>query len=1482
MAQLNDLLVLGNSNLLGALNVFGKIIGSLEGNADTATKLKTPVKINGTDFDGSANITTNAWGTSRAIKIADASKTNVGTSVGADGSEDIQLLLPSTIKATLSGNASTASKFNSARTITLTGDVTGSASSDGASGWSIDTTVANDSHEHSIYVLKTGDTMTGTLIMKPAGSGNAGGKIQLAAAQEATTKAGTTIDNYNSTLRIYGINSADGTTKKDGKTLTINPYGATVSGDYSYSGVKFIVNKDGGFYFDNGSYTDKRAIWFAEGDNNAAAMIIGAGGLLVIGGGESATNFYNLKDGDGNPLTAVTQESTYITADDNIYFYTKCNTIGNRLGVILDTSRKFYPLATGTDTKGDYGSLGTSSFRWGSGYIAAIYGDGIGTKSSPWSTGFVKAMTVTSLQPDTFGVTNATTTIGTASTPFAKGYFTTLSNGTVNYATVTDVDNAIAALVDEAPAALDTLKELADALNNDGSFAANVIALIGGVREDLTSHTSSKNNPHEVTAAQVKAVKLSGDTMTGNLTMVGSNPYVAFAKDSSSTTKGYVQYLASNNTMGFGFGIAKSLVIDTTGNVTFVSGATVTPRENKKGSIGTSSYQWKDMYASTFHGELDGVANSALILQNPQDIEISGDVVGKFEKFDGSAKAAITVTRRRASVGQSSSTTTNPWYKVASISLTTNYADQEIVFKVNTGFSLNTASGILRAHVRTNNDKKVESAHLYWEYANSGIDPDKFVLVYPTTASPTIELWAKVDVAYMGYHFDVLAEHSRTGADQKWTLYNTWAAGSTASLDSAKTQLKSSYLTTSNTANKATNDSDGNPINTTYLKRSGGTMTGNIVFDTGGTAECVSVYKTNRKTSGSTNGWAYCPVTFKGADDKAFAYFGAFGSGDALTHLYIGTGEYNATNNLRIAPSGLVTANTLKVESTSTFTGDMTVKADMYLKHPSSRYFEIYFQNNAGATVGKIQHDVGNATTMQTSQFSFWEYSAQKTNDATMTDYYERYNLPASTDGLTESKTYSILTTKSTVTVAQGGTGNNSMTSNRLVWTETPSGGSVRMTAGYHYASSTQVGIGYTSAPGTYLFGVNGITGLAGHLYLTGAAASSSTSNTSQIVFGTNNNVHVAISSNTGAVIINPSLSGTDSQVVLSTAGTSKIQKGLQVSVSGSADAVALEVTGKATISNTLTVNNNIYTTGTLYVGNPTTDTTSPGVGIKVHDLRKVTPTPGMFGAQQANFYFDEITTNFGDASKTATRWAGILHMKGWKDDYAAWELAGNAHNTSLNDTLKYRQGKGTTWGEWQTIITNTNFTTYLNDAYVNVSGDTMTGPLIINYTTDANGTANNGPALVVGGTRTTAHIEIDNNEVMAKKDGTTTDSLYLNNDGGKVYVGSGGLQVNSMLTISNDNYTESRIHFTRKSYNYFTTNTSGSFCFIANGKTQDVPYGELVISNNKVYPGTTDLVSLGSAANQWDQTFTKSMVVDNNVAITYISSSDTLEISFI
>lgn len=56
-------------------------------------------------------------------------------------------------QTTITGNAGTATKFNSSRTIQLTGDITGSATTDGSSGWSITTTIANKGVANGVATL---------------------------------------------------------------------------------------------------------------------------------------------------------------------------------------------------------------------------------------------------------------------------------------------------------------------------------------------------------------------------------------------------------------------------------------------------------------------------------------------------------------------------------------------------------------------------------------------------------------------------------------------------------------------------------------------------------------------------------------------------------------------------------------------------------------------------------------------------------------------------------------------------------------------------------------------------------------------------------------------------------------------------------------------------------------------------------------------------------------------------------------------------------------------------------------------------------------------------------------------------------------------------------------------------------------------------------------------------------------------------------
>lgn len=118
----------GKATFNGGLS--GTLTGSLSGNATTATTLQTSRTINGTSFNGSANITTSYWGTTRTFYINDPSGAHYN-SYSVNGSGNVDMYLPSTMtgfssitsttfSGSLSGNASsasTATKLTNTRTI---------------------------------------------------------------------------------------------------------------------------------------------------------------------------------------------------------------------------------------------------------------------------------------------------------------------------------------------------------------------------------------------------------------------------------------------------------------------------------------------------------------------------------------------------------------------------------------------------------------------------------------------------------------------------------------------------------------------------------------------------------------------------------------------------------------------------------------------------------------------------------------------------------------------------------------------------------------------------------------------------------------------------------------------------------------------------------------------------------------------------------------------------------------------------------------------------------------------------------------------------------------------------------------------------------------------------------------------------------------------------------------------------------------------
>lgn len=141
--------------------------------------------------------------------------------------------------------------------------------------------------------------------------------------------------------------------------------------------------------YNSGSRTST-PIAITDGDENGAMMTIGGtGGLTILGAGESANALGALiatDDGFSIPATesgkfGYTSEHLILSADSNIYFFTNCNAVADRKGIVLSTGLNLYPDTTNT------GNIGTSSYKWAGMYATVFHGDLDGNASTATSAG---------------------------------------------------------------------------------------------------------------------------------------------------------------------------------------------------------------------------------------------------------------------------------------------------------------------------------------------------------------------------------------------------------------------------------------------------------------------------------------------------------------------------------------------------------------------------------------------------------------------------------------------------------------------------------------------------------------------------------------------------------------------------------------------------------------------------------------------------------------------------------------------------------------------------------------------------------------------------------------------------------------------------------------------------------------------------------------------------------------------------------------
>lgn len=82
-----------------------------------------------------------------------------------------------------------------------------------------------------------------------------------------------------------------------------------------------------------------------------------------------------------------------------------------------------------------------------------------------------------------------------------------------------------------------------------------------------------------------------------------------------------------------------------------------------------------------------------------------------------------------------------------------------------------------------------------------------------------------------------------------------------------------------------------------------------------------------------------------------------------------------------------------------------------------------------------------------------------------------------------------------------------------------------------------------------------------------------------------------------------------------------------------------------------------------------------------VIDRRADNPTPASYETKTITTFF-----NASNGMPSSNWWSGI-HVKGWGEGYATWELVGPSSTDNTNNRLYYRDGKGSSWAtDWKGI----------------------------------------------------------------------------------------------------------------------------------------------------------------------------------------------------
>ena len=830
--------------------------------------------------------------TARNISIADADSTNVGSATSFDGSSAVTLKLPATIKATLNGNASTATTASKLSTVSKT-----------AWGQTFWTSGGVPTSISGALSSVTNITMSGYIKI---------GDAYL------------TYDSTNNAIRVS--KNADGT-------------GA--ANFYALGGVSAL---GAGSSCSGGSGVDMTTVWAAL--NNPTTEQINASHLSTALSGYATQSWV--------------QGQGYLTSHQSLANYATKTWV----------SQTYLPLTGGTITGNliiggsDIPEVADNLLNYASVHSIKFYRNGFLIPYQMDNTndgGFFRVRGTTE--------DNVVCEIGTwddsgSGETIQFNYYPTTSTINPTYSVSVPKATGTLALTSQIPTKVSQL-------TNDSGYLTPSNSSVSKSGETLTVKINNVTQSLTNTIYSAGAgLRLNGTTIISNAPRVAKDSKVFGGQNTwimEEYASGANYNLPSNawyhimSTQGVDTGYGTQLALGMT-----TEGAYYRKYDNRTWTAWKSLINTDTTYSAGTGISLSGTTfsnsgvRSTTINGNYLRVNTNGtntDLTIPYASYAKELYNAVYV--------DSGNTVTYPWRRIATTGLiTNNYNDTEATILIR-HWRDEGVSAILKISLRTNtlSSGDASSAHAVWLVRSQNYPASNVkIALYSVQGKAYADVYLKATTLERMY-INVIANNGWTfkssqegdNGTNPVEAYTSIEAAATALYGVAYTSITDSYDV--GIVSRAISDSDGNAINTTYLKRSGGTMSNTNVV-TNLNADLLDGY---HLTSDNTKPWGHIP--FIGTDGvmevgKYFDFhFDNTTGSDFSTRLWC-TGNHHsdvrlpsATGTLALTSDNVASATKLQTARTlwgQSFDGTGNVNGKITLTYNADEQLRISASYTSG------------------------------------------------------------------------------------------------------------------------------------------------------------------------------------------------------------------------------------------------------------------------------------------------------------------------------------------------------------------------------------------------------------------------------------------------------------------------------------------------------------------------------------------------------